>query len=123
MKDLLGTILTIAIPILGVAFSLIAERKKKAQAEKERRQLSRDMMNEERQAIMAEAAAQDTQRPPTPPQQRAAWRPVLPEEGGRVTRNVDLTPPPTATASEEEKAHWRRWRQAIIDSTIINRKY
>ena len=58
---------------------------------------------------------------PPVPEISEAFTPI-PEEGERVTADAPAEPEP-ASDSGQLAAHRERWRKAIIDAEILNRKF
>ncbi len=70
--------------------------------------------------------------PPRKPERKPVpkpARPTLPHEGTRVTPDLttdDTTPPMSGNDAATDKAraaHYARWRQAMVDSWLLERKF
>lgn len=72
----------------------------------------------------------DNATPAKKPQPHPTYQPIsnLPEEGGHI-EVVDLSgetaddPSPSIQGSPNATEHYNRWRQAIIDTQILQRKF
>lgn len=108
----------VACTVVGILFTWISERGKRSRA------------SAERKASEAHDTHRELMRCPAPPLSHPQ-QPVetsMPEEGVRVTSSEpDIPDIPRhaiqSEAPESASARRHRWRQAIIDSEILTRKY
>lgn len=117
MREFLGIILTVVLTIVA---SAVDDRLKKRKRRKLAAAYQRDFADDE------ETVNDTVGLPPLPPA-IPVGKPVLPEEGVRVTRHepIQVQNAPEVPARDEaalRRKHFAAWRKAVIASELLGRK-